>query len=389
MVIAKNKNCLICGNEVESLIKLPNFPITGVFSDKYDENFPVFDQELQFCKNCNHCQLKNIIEPDFLYSKQYSFLTSNSSNSMDSTINFIEFINEYLPMSEIDSIVEFGCNDLYFLKQFSKHNIESIGIDPILKDIEVDDNIVIIADYIENIDLKSKIKSNATLICSQHTIEHIFNPIDTLKKLKNISDVETLFAFEFPNFDLLVQNRRYDQIFHEHIHYFSLDSFKYLLEMLDFTLIDFKFNYNKWGSIYVLFKNKASKVSKNTDKYKMSKEKIISGYNDFQNLIDISKNVLDQFSENEKYAYGASLMLPSLNYHFDGYLSKLNSVLDDDKNKKNKSYINLGLKIDVDKKEINYSDSVFLITALEHTRNITKTLTKKNAKNIIVPINIF
>lgn len=389
MIIKENLSCLLCGNKVKTLIGLPNLPITGVFSNKFDNNFPSFNQELQFCNNCNHAQLKNIIDPDFLYSDQYSFSTSNSSNSKLSTEKFLKFINTYIPMDKIKSVLEFGCNDLHFLKKFSENNIKAIGIDPILKKNKEERNLHVIADYVENINLKDTIQETPSLIFSQHTIEHILNPIKTLKSLKEISNEDTLFAFEFPNFDLLVQNRRYDQIFHEHIHYFSLDSFVHLLHSLDFELINYEFNHDKWGTIYVLFKNKTTEELQKKHLYEMNETKIVQGFIDFKNGINITKNILSQFDKNEVFAYGASLMLPTLNYHFDGYLATLNRILDDDINKKNQYYINLDIMIDTNKIDIKYEQSIFLVTALEHSKNIIKTLTQKGAKKIIVPINIF
>lgn len=386
MIIKQNNKCAVCSNTVESIIKLPNFPLTGIFSDKFDANFHTFNQELQYCDNCKHCQLKNIIDPNILYSDQYSFLTSNSSNSRNSTSKFINFINKNL--HNIHSILEFGCNDLYFLKQFEKEGKECIGIDPILNKINNDSTIKVIADYVENIDFSNYLLKPPCLICSQHTIEHIPDIRKTLEKLKSISNDETVFAFEFPNFDLLIQNRRFDQIFHEHVHYFSLDSFFYLLKELSFEVMDYEFNFDKWGTIYILFKN--SKNNNFSHKTKnLNKEVILNAYKNFKSSIENCIDILEQFKQEEKYAYGASLMLPSLNYHFNNYLTKLNCILDDDENKKNKKYINIDIDIDIEKNNVQYDKSVILITALEHTKNISKKLINKNTKNIIVPINIY
>lgn len=387
IIIKKNLYCLVCGAKVETIIELPNFPLTGIFSDKYDSNFHTFNQELQYCDNCKHCQLKNIIDPNILYSEQYSFLTSNSSNSKHSTSKFINFINKNL--HTIDSIIEFGCNDLYFLKQFEKEGKKCIGIDPILSKINNDTTIQVISDYVENIDFSKYLSKAPSLICSQHTIEHIPDIKKTLEKLKSISNDETVFAFEFPNFDLLIQNRRFDQIFHEHIHYFSLDSFFYLLKELFFEVIDYEFNFDKWGTIYILFKNVTSTPYLPYKTKNLNKQVILNAYKNFRNSIENCIDILEQFPREEKYAYGASLMLPSLNYHFNNYFSKLHSILDDDENKKNKKYINLDVNIDTEKHTLQYDKSVILITALEHTKNISKKLIEKNTKNIILPINIY
>ena len=46
--------CSICQhNEFESIFNLPAFPLTEQFGN-FDKNFPVFDQELLFCKFCGH-----------------------------------------------------------------------------------------------------------------------------------------------------------------------------------------------------------------------------------------------------------------------------------------------------------------------------------------------
>ena len=82
-LIPKVETILICGvdgsTNLASVWDLPNYPITEAYHD-YDANYPKFDQELMICMNCGHLQLKNQVDPNFLYNTDnYAFRTQNNN----------------------------------------------------------------------------------------------------------------------------------------------------------------------------------------------------------------------------------------------------------------------------------------------------------------------
>ena len=76
----------------------------------------------------------------------------------------------------------------------------------------------------------------------------------------------------------MIKNLRFDQIFHQHYHYFNLNSLNNLIISLGCKIIKKKINTNFWGgSILIAFKkNNSIKKRKLTNNYSSIKKKIIN-----------------------------------------------------------------------------------------------------------------
>ena len=108
--------------------------------------------------------------------------------------------------------------------------------------------------YIKEINLK-KIKSKIDVVVSTHNLEHIKDPYKVLRKLVNHFDDKTIFFVEVPDADLMIKNFRFDQIFHQHYHYFNYNSVINLTKRLGCKIISKKINYKFWGgSLMIAFK---------------------------------------------------------------------------------------------------------------------------------------
>ena len=84
-------------------------------------------------------------------------------------------------------------------------------------------------------------------------------------------------------------------------------------------------------------------------------------------------------------------MLPIVNYHLDGIFEKVDSILDDDKSKQNKYFLNINKKITSLKKK-NLENSICIISTISSaivTRKLTNILESKKAQVILVPTLTF
>lgn len=395
----KRSNCVICSKPLtDPLIKLPQFPLTEVYiQEALPTPLGLVDQEFYYCENCGHGQISNIIEPQLLYGETYQTRTSTSASAISAVEIFIQFINENLKDRQINILIEIGCNDLYTLKRFQNRANILYGIDPVLKDHLNDENnnILLIADFIENIDfdfLPSKID---VTICS-HTLEHISNPKITIKKVLDISDENSIIFFQFPSLEGLVNDARFDQIFHQHLNYFSLKSVFYMLEELDAELIAFKFNPYHWTSLMIAFQKKSKLGTNNIKNYKNNiisykREDILKQYDIFKNCMNITNYRINALKNEKIYGFGAALMLPVLDYHLNDGLIKLISILDQDPNKTGKFYLNVPIKVIHPDEIHNINEAIILLTAinsLDAGRKIIPKLIDYNVKQIILPLNI-
>ena len=378
----KNKIfCSICSSKnLQKVIELKKFPLTGIFiKKKIKKDFPYyFNQGLNICNKCGHLQLAKFVSPDILYNNIYANRTSESFLS-DNAINFFKkFLFKVLKKKKLNGLLEIGCNDIKLIENLKNNFSYLYGIDPIWhkKKAPKGKKIKVIGGYVENIDLK-KIKKKIDIIISTHNLEHLEDPYNVLKKFINNFGEDATFFIEVPDADLMIKNLRFDQIFHQHYHYFNMNSLKNLTRRLGCKIISKSINYKFWGgSLMIAFKkeNANQKMLNNSIKVKKN---VILNYKKFK----IKLNKLNHKLNNKKnlIGYGAGQMVPSFSYHLKSNLSFLEYILDDNKNRAYKKYPYLTPKIKYFNKKLIKNKKV-LITALDGVNGIGKKLKELNIK---------
>ncbi len=394
-ILTMRKKCAICGGrKLEPVINLPNLPLSGIYSTEPMKGaLTGIDQQLLVCMDCSHAQLTSQVDPDVLYANNYSFRTSVSATAQKGTKFFLSALDSIASSRQFKCILDVGCNDLYLLKKLKNRAKVRIGIDPLWdsKEDERDDkDITLIGSAIENVDLKSILETPPDLIVCRHTLEHIFEPQAVLEKLFSVAANNALFLFEIPNFDSLLERLRFDQIFHQHLQYFTLLSFRRLLKEIGGVFISHRENYHDWGTLLIAFTKDGKQDNKSDTNFLplFSISEIHKRYSIFQRQMSVTNNVLKAFEGTKVYGYGAARMLPIMAYHLKNDFSLLEAVLDDDSSKDGLHYSNLPLVIrDMAKIRGIESTSVF-ITAVDNVKPILNKLIIKRPRNIIYPFHI-
>ena len=83
----------------------------------------------------------------------------------------------------------------------------------------------LIFDYKKSIILKKKY-SFQDIVIANNVFNHSDNPSNFLKGVRNILSKNGIFIFEQPYFTKSINEKKFDQIYHEHISYLQLKTFK-------------------------------------------------------------------------------------------------------------------------------------------------------------------
>ena len=224
-------------------------------------------------------------------------------------------------------------------------------------------------------------------LCS-HTLEHVENPKKMIQSLFEHSTENTMFCFQFPGLDSLVENCRFDQIFHQHLNLFSSYSFNYMLNDLNASIVQADTSPH-WGSLLFSFQIRPSTKQPYSINLIPSQKRIQYKYSIFQQRMQNLSQLIKSLKEECIIGYGAALMLPVLAYHLDNTgLSELTHIVDDDLNKQGLYYINLPLEIHHSSTLTNLKETTILITAIDNTRHILPKVLQLNPKRIITVTNI-
>ncbi len=390
------KTCSVCEKSLgDSVIPLPEFPITEILIKQKLPPQGFLDQAFMFCEHCGHGQLQNVIDPEILYGGDYAFRTSQSRSSAAGNKFFLEFVDRVTQGTKFDTVVDIGCNDLHMLQALEHRADRLIGIDPMLPKLKAaapSQKYQLIGDFIENVALSDLVSNQGTLFVCSHNLEHIENPRLMIERLLAAANQNTVFAFQFPGLETLVSNFRFDHLFHHHVQYFSLPSVAHAIESAGGTVLHHMVNTSFWGSLLIVFKKGSESVLRKGEKF--SKTTIRQRYDYFRHNLMLAGEFLKNFNDKKWdgkkiIGYGAALTLPAVAYHMKHDLSNLECVVDDDPCKAGLYYLNLPVQIKMPKDAGSIEQQTVVITALNNVRQIVEKLNPLKPKHILVPLACF
>lgn len=224
-------NCQICGNKMKKYGKLQNL-------------------EIFKCKNCGvgetiggTLQSGDYHRDEVYIGEEELFKNIFSKRS--------KIISKLLKPGKV---LEVGCSTGIFLNLLKDKGWEVTGIEISTKasDIAKKKGIRIINQKFEKIEVSEKFD----LIIFNHTLEHLENPIETLKKAKKLLLPKGYLYIDLPNFGgvsaKLLKIRWPLLLPEEHLWHFSEASLKLLLENLDFKIVYVNKSSGIWdyGNLY-------------------------------------------------------------------------------------------------------------------------------------------
>ncbi len=382
--------CNVCeSKDLTNIWDLPDFPLTGIYVDRPDEVHyqNTYPQKLQFCTNCSHAQLANQIDPSFLYRDTYTHRTSESPISASGNRFLLDFILSKTNGKNFQQVLEIGCNDLLLLQNLRDRSQNQAGVDPIWPDGThvSEQGIRLWGGFAESVNYNELLKHKIDLIISAHTFEHVLNPKKAILSLKDQISEDCLLIIEVPSAERMLEQRRLDQVFNQHVNYFSVRSLETLVKPLGFNLIDLEYNYSYWGGTQLLVFSRDINSHYDLVRPRLTTEAYKESVVDFEAAMRNASSQIEN-SHGPVYLYGAAQMLPSLIYHLtDSAIRKITGIIDDNPTRQGKFYPNLGLKISSSDRLVDLEESTIVVSALDSARPILRRLIELKPRTIIIP----
>lgn len=221
--------CRICESNYEQFISFGDMPIANGFlmPDQYSDEY-FFELKVGHCPDCHMVQLVEQPEREMMFHEDYAFFSSLSKGQ---TVHFKAFadklMREYLTDAD-PFAVEIGSNDGIMLKNIAAANIRHLGVEPSenvareAKKVGVNT----ISQFFDK-NLAEQVISeygHADTITSANVICHIPYLHSVLAGIKKLLKPAGVFIYEDPYLGDIVDKVSYDQIYDEHVFYFSVIS---------------------------------------------------------------------------------------------------------------------------------------------------------------------
>jgi len=186
-------------------------------------NAPLFNKEDD--KPLVEFRLRMNSTLDFLENDKFNqslmVYDENYQNSVAQSPTFIRHIQQVCDLigqnfNKSTSIMEVGCGKGDFIHLLEQNGfIDLIGFDTAYEG----ENEKIKRRYLADED-----RTDAQLVILRHTLEHIPQPHDFLKKIKSINGSQGYIYIEVPCLDWIRKNNAFYDVAYEHVNYFSLNA---------------------------------------------------------------------------------------------------------------------------------------------------------------------
>lgn len=235
--------CLICNTSIEPFISFGKMPIANGFleSSQYQNEY-FFDLSVAACPGCHMVQLTELVDPAMMFHENYAFFSSTSRYMAVHFASMADWIRETYIESSDPFIIEIGSNDGIMLRNFASRGYRHLGIEPSsnVAQVAIDNGIDTVCEFFTQ-DLARKIVQEhgyADAFIGANVMCHIPDLHAVAAGIKLSLKPKGVLAFEDPYLGDIVSKTSYDQIYDEHVYYFSATSIKHLFSMHDLELID-------------------------------------------------------------------------------------------------------------------------------------------------------
>lgn len=232
------KACLICGDEhIQSVIDLGMHPFADTFvpGDQSSEPDLAYPLVCDLCERCGQFQTRYVTNPQERYCKvNYSYTSSNSGVSRTHWEKYAADIAAKTSLPHNSLVVEIGSNDGYLSQQFLHQGLRVIGVDPspYMAGLARERGVETITALFgrETAPLILKDHGAASLVVANNVFNHSDDPRSFVEGVRSLLGPNGTFVFELPYWYEGFRTGKFDQIYHEHVSYFTARSSRSLLE---------------------------------------------------------------------------------------------------------------------------------------------------------------
>lgn len=227
--------CLCCDNDkLRTVLDLNDQPLANSYLDDPEKDEELFPLKLNYCSKCTHLQLSVAVNPDLLF-RDYLYVSGTSRTLHEFFKDFVKLTESYLPENN-RKVLDIACNDGTLLDYYQDAGYETYGIDPSVNLYEISSkrhNVEL--DYL-NQDYADKHKDEFDIIVAQNVMAHNSYPKEFLEMCRDMVTDEGFIFIQTSQGDM-VENNEFDTIYHEHLSFFSLESFDKLAESAGLSVV--------------------------------------------------------------------------------------------------------------------------------------------------------
>ncbi len=232
---------------------LANALLTQGQLNQPEETFPL---DLVFCPHCTLVQITETVAPEKLF-REYLYFSSFSDTVLENARQLAERMIARCRLNGHSLVAEVASNDGYLLQNYVKKNIRVLGIEPARNVAQTAEarGVPTVGEFFDA-GLARQLKGRgeaADVIHANNVVAHVADlqgvveGIAILLKPDGVAVVENHYVKD------MLDHVEFDSIYHEHLCYYSVASFRNLFARHGLTLVDVERLAVHGGSLRVYF----------------------------------------------------------------------------------------------------------------------------------------
>jgi len=234
--VTENSHCLACGSDnIHTALDLGQQPLANSYKPSAAAAEDRYPLAVRLCHECFHLQLSHTVDPEIIY-KNYLYATGTNQTIKDYSKWFADFCME--SCSNVQTVLDIGCNDGTQLDYFKALGVNTYGIDPAenLHD-RSSANHAVICDFFGPAAVAELKKVNYDIIVAQNVCAHNPDPYGFMTSCASLMTDDTVLFVQTSQADMVLNNE-FDTIYHEHVNFFNANSMRRLASRAGLHLID-------------------------------------------------------------------------------------------------------------------------------------------------------
>lgn len=299
--------CRVCDStDLEKVIDLGEQPWCNNFLKK-DEvgKEPFYPLRVLFCHNCKTSQLDFTVKKEIMFGNHTYLSGTTKSLSEHFKSIAVEVDNLFFKDNASKSILDIGSNDGTQLKHFQALGYEVLGVESSAKTAEIANTSgVPTLNAFFNQQTMTSIGEQFDVFNASGVFFHLEELHSVCEAIKQGLKQDGVFVVQFLYMKSIMENLAFDQIYHEHLLYYTLQTIEVLLNRHELSMFDAYLAPIHGGSIigYISHKDKKSP----SERLKaMREEEIKSGCNTIEAYREFDLRIKRMRDENVAYLKSA------------------------------------------------------------------------------------
>lgn len=210
-------------------------------ADMADQAEPVFALRTYFCDDCTLVQIDHTIPKESMFSN-YPYVSGTTTTLVRHFAETARRLVETYALRPEHLVVDIGSNDGTWLKQYEPFGLRVLGVDPAenVVAIALNNGVPTWARFFNEETARDIVAANgrASLVTAAGVFFHLEELHSVIRGVDALLAPDGVFVIQAIYLGGMVENVAFDQIYHEHLVYYTLRSLEGLLSPHGFEVFD-------------------------------------------------------------------------------------------------------------------------------------------------------